>query len=136
MCLYRKWTSTEVSDWQKRQPDIIIAYKVVKTNGNKIYPIYFYNHDKPFQKNNILEEKEEEISTSNKDSVYLPYYHVFAHRKDALNWASVDNEIVLECEIPKNQITAIGTQGKKGEMRVIVTKEFTFVDGSEFFGGN
>lgn len=129
MCLKIKWTEKQLNEWLKDKPEIVIAYKVAKMREGKLYPLFFGKN--PFEKENKLDDsyvKEmSKIETADKRSSYKPHYHFFADREAAKDWHVAElQEVLLKCEIPKTQITAMGIGEGRGDL-TIVAKEFTFV---------
>lgn len=139
MCLNGILTQKDKKAWMKGKPEIITAYKVVRQRMEKIekiYPIYF-SASIPFEKTNKLSKKKskDRVETGfnllSVRSTYRPYYHLFIDRKEALRWAEgISQRVVLKCEVPKKQITVVGTQSGS---EVIITKEFTFIEGRKYF---
>lgn len=137
MCLDMRMIEKEEKEWLKSKPENITAYKVVWEINNKIYPMYYNREEESFQKVNKLKDKGivEGIRVMTKGlalSRYIPYYHFFELRKDAEKWGSSrgKSEVILKCTIPKDQITAVGWQN---DSISIIAKEFTFIEGSEYF---
>lgn len=146
MCLDALWTSSQ-KDWLAEQPDTIIAYKVVLITKSRlsdgwrdmVYPPVKTAYGK-YKKTNIIgyfaKRHMARIWTANSKDKYLPFYHLFKTKFGATRWIDVMLRLrigkfaVLKCEIPKDKITEIGRQDK---YMVIVTKEFTFVEGDKYF---
>jgi len=121
----------KTKEWFKDKPDNITAYKVVEIKDGKVFPSFF--NEKSFKKTNKLKKRSISQRTQADicHSFYQPYYHFFLDRRDAKGWAW-GCETVLECTVPKDQITVVGRQA---DSLAIVAKEFTFVEGDEYFTG-
>ncbi len=140
MCLKSKWTEEKTNEWLKNKPETITAYKlvqVIRTNdgSNRIWPPIW--DDKPYKKTNRIPGNLSlipYISSQTSGEKYWAGYHLFFTKRGAEKFAikrDVSWEIVLKCSIPKKDVLAVG---KQYGCMVIVTKEFTFVEGDEHFG--
>ncbi len=144
MCLFMRMTVKQENKWLTTQPDMITAYKVVSIDEGKIYPP-LYDHTGPYQKTNKLREENIPLERSCYGSTYrLPGraynagYHILYTKEAAIKWLSSyqgtyssGEAVILKCIIPKKEILTVGLQNEKDI--VIVTKEFTFVEGQEYF---
>lgn len=136
MCMAFKVKYKEKMSWLKNGKSTITAYKVVnKRDDGRYYPLV-YNTATPFLKTKMTKIKKEplrKLSLNFVNSVipnkvfkwntsYTPYFHLFLQLTDAKNWKMAHN-IILECEVPKKEITAGGFQ----DGQVIVTKAFKII---------
>ncbi len=150
MCLNYKWTTEDRDKWLKDKPETITAYKVArkdwrtdypyKTKKKQIWPPVFNTF--AYRKTNRLSILPPLIRSSygrtkkywqSDVTQYVPGYHLFSTKYGAEKWVisrGYDNEIVLKCTIPKKDVIAVG---KQANCMVIVTEEFTFVEGNEYF---
>lgn len=146
MCLNKLYSEKAKKEWMEDKPDNITAYKVVKVYDGALYPpIYpeYGSYAKTNDMENILkhhslwihcDEGETATIKANNDVFYEPLYHLFLTREGAEDWRREFNlsvvVLVLECSIPKSAVTNIGTQ--EGQ-EAIIAREFTFVEGEEYF---
>lgn len=127
MCLYILKSEEEKNEWLKKQKETIVAYKSVRKDGGKYYPsCYHHGHGgESFFSRRMNRIKGDRIAQTtywgNKGS-YKPFYHLFKHKTHAKNWMCLCETV--KCEIPKKDVTAIGSQD--GEF-VIVTKAFKII---------
>jgi len=154
MCLSIRWGNESTKEWLKTFPDTITAYKVVleKLHGwmdhKEVISVYppIRTNTGPYKKTNTISSYDESragrINTGSKKGKYQPFFHLFLSETAARTWADevsvIDGEmVVLKCEIPKDQITTVGNQfstvRNQSSAAVIVTREFTFVEGDEYF---
>lgn len=146
MCIDVIFTDEITKEWLENKPDTITAYKVVKIEDKKAYPPVFWGQ---YKKTNKLDSEKcpgEKCpgftmvlnKRGSYDYVgYKAYYHIFSTKQAAKEWSTARWSFlktratrVLECEIPKKSITAVGTELG---CTVIITKEFTFTEGNEYF---
>lgn len=131
MCLDNVWSEEKTKKWLSKRPDTITAYKVVRRNWSEteITPPFFTSYWK-YEKENKIENINESI-LSNNCKKYVPYFHLCLTKRAAKKWQNGGwRRTTLKCKIPKKAITAIGEQWG---CITIITKEFTFVEGDEYF---
>lgn len=95
----------------------ITAYKVVKEENEKFYPLY-KNKDKPFRigKNSSVHKAKTYIMCGLEDDVYESGFHSFLSKKDAFFYRScsdIENrkkERVIEVKIIPKDVICIGKQ--------------------------
>lgn len=144
MCLRTKMSVADKKVWLEKQPETIIAYKVVKLKirarsrtKNRFYPMYYGG--KEFKRNNLVREMRSKNSykfsntqfdKSGRPASYIAYYHLFTTHQDAKVYAIGHfGVVVIQCYVPKESITDVGFQNSK---LTIVTRKFTIVGQNEF----
>ncbi len=149
MCLHTKMTIEQCDEWLEDKRKTITAYKVVRVSDrhfdglamkNRVYPPIYKSHGS-YQRVNKVEEVPIVKSTRGSTTRlagrrYKAGYHLMLYKKGAEKWRKwVDRWdvklIILKCKVPRDAIVAIGTQSDE---TAVVTKEFTFVEGLEYFG--
>ena len=133
MCLNSKWDNGKKTNWLKKRPKTITAYKLVdKEDGEYVsfhFPYTYYES----KKMNRVKGTPEPITLSYAALIpvnqYVPYYHLYLFKKGAKylrsRWTGYNqNSCIVECQIPKKDITTIGEENAG---TVIVTKAFKIV---------
>lgn len=129
MCLDIKRTDIQREKWLKKQPEMIIAYKVIwiqhpYTGPSKFFPQYFINPNKPFKRKNRLRKRGTKVKCDRSKGEYIPYYHLYASRISAERWKDSYHTKVIKCRIPKKLVTDVGSEVGYS---VIVTRGFDIV---------
>jgi len=128
MCLDVRNTKRETDKWLKTQPDIITAYKLVwkRTLPNREYsliPLFYPNLTEKYKKKNRLRKIKPNIRPFlTPHRLYRPYFHLWL-KKPKINSLN-QNEVLIECLVPKHLITA---KGIDSEIPTIVSKGFDVV---------
>lgn len=136
MCLHYVETDISKKRWLGKQPKNIIAYKIMRKKRGKYYPL-FTSHGHGFDSffprrmNRIKGNRTTILSWfrlppgCHKAAHYAPEYHLFRYKKNAFDWGKYRYAVIVKCEIPKKDITEVGTQDG---FKVIVTKAFKIVE--------
>lgn len=119
MCLSRVDTPEEMKKYLSRRPDEFTAYKVVRVRFNKLWPSIF--QDIPFKRGNNLSRRKKAIRADRRGT-YVPCFHCFAKKKDAIAWSSY--ETIIPIKIKKKNVTTVGFQGCFNTWQVFITKRF------------
>lgn len=141
MCLSNAMTKRDQKKWLSKQPNKIVAYKIVSIYWQcgrwMIYPSC-YKTNKAFAKGKNIKRKSSRFVLVNDymdtwgPEQYRPNFHLFKRKQDAISWwhagiteygINIGGHAVVRCLVPKKQITTVGYQDKS---LVIVSKEFTF----------
>lgn len=144
MCLTYYWPEKDKNEWLKDEPDTITAYKVVIKNRAAItvWPPFF--NSLPYKKTNKIDikttpttyasyGKTRDSSPVSEERRYKAGYHLFVTKygtRQFIGERRMLDAVVLKCLIPKDQVIAVG---KENDCMVIVTKEFTFIGGDQYF---
>jgi len=121
MCLTTRDTKREIDKWLKTQPDMITAYKIVTkvifpSGKYKLIPYHYSNWTKKYKKKNRI--RGERIDLKPYDTprrLYKAYFHLWLEipnvfkRNGVFQKRLIDqNEVLIECLVPKHLITAKG----------------------------
>ena len=152
MCLDYQWSKDRIKKWLERQSKTIIAYKLVRIDNSgeqrKAIPPSFRMYG-PYKKTNkkswwaksptttaklLPDTGEEDYPVFGDYLKYKADYHLFLNRDEASLWGLRYGEppfyIVLGCKVPKKKVVAMG---KQNDSLTIVAREFTFIEGQEYF---
>jgi len=141
MCLDYKLSPRLRETWLKDKPKTITAYKVVRIENGKLWPLYYGS--KPFKRKNRIRTVKSKNSARRQIiyygelelgipmTKYIAYYHLFVNIKEAQEYEGGEcfADKIIICKIPKELITEIGIQERK---EVIVTRGFDIVGQDEY----
>jgi hypothetical protein len=96
-------------------PESGYYWKVVWVANNRYYPEF--RHSGSFSKGINISPRKRLL----RNNAYIPYFHAFRHRKDAVKWAGGFSYLkVIRCKIKKEDISTTGWQRNK---KVVVAKK-------------
>lgn len=109
MCLDTKKSFEKQLEWLGKQPPVVTAYKVVYKERRRYLPCCMYGSFYPKKMNRITEVRRTKALTEKSREEYRPYYHLFMNKNVAIRW-SWHGTVVVQCEVPKSNITDVGIQ--------------------------
>ncbi len=125
MSIEYKWSDKQKNAYLEDKPDIITAYKVVEmeeikgTDKYGMFPLYVEIDGTQYEEynelNTIEDDSDKVLNTKDKETkeqiTYKAYYHLFAEKRDAEDWASlykIRTVSTIECVVKKEDIKDMG----------------------------